>query len=172
MSDLTGLKLTKGYYSRDRKEAHTRRNVIETMALRIFNGTQAEYRKLPVGVREQYRETATGMYELGVDGPTAQRAESSNKRGFVYVITNKAWPEYVKIGRAFNPESRLSLYQTHSPKRDYELYGAVYFEDCFAAEAEIHARLSVQHRNGALGEWFNITPFLARHEINKLRSII
>ena len=34
---------------------------------------------------------------------------------------------------------------------------------------EIHARLD-EHR--AEGEWFALTPFIARHNINKLRSIL
>ena len=118
------------------------------------------------------QETAAHLYDLGVDIGTADRAEATEKRGFVYVITHPAFPGYVKIGRAYNPESRLRQYQTGCPHRGYELYAAIYFEDCYMAEKEIHARLDESYRNGALGEWFNISPFLARHNINKLRSIL
>jgi len=122
--------------------------------------------------RIEIRMTAAKMYDLGVDFSAAASAEHTEKRGFVYVITHPAFPGYVKIGRAFDPEARLRGYQTGCPHRAYELYAAVYFEDCHWAEKEIHARLEYEYRNGALGEWFNITPFLARHNINKLRSII
>jgi len=42
------------------------------------------------------------------------------KEGYVYVITNPAWPDWVKIGMAIDAEDRLNGYQTSSPMRDYE----------------------------------------------------
>jgi hypothetical protein len=135
-------------------------------------GGRPQYRGLPADERAAVIINAKVMYELGVDFTTAYINEGSTRSGFVYVITNKAWPDYVKIGRAFDPKQRLKDYQTGCPKRDYELYAAVYFKDCFMAEKEIHARLEESYRNGALGEWYNISPLLARHEINKLRSVL
>lgn len=61
----------------------------------------------------------------------------------------------VKIGRACNPESRLNSYQTGCPFREYRLRYAKYFDDCYTAEAEIHARLNAHQ---LVGEWYNIAP--------------
>ncbi|MEK9820466.1 MAG: hypothetical protein VW443_12860, partial [Pseudomonadales bacterium] len=37
------------------------------------------------------------------------------KEGYVYAIRNKAWPEWVKIGKAIDAQDRLNGYQTSSP---------------------------------------------------------
>ncbi|MGL4520252.1 MAG: GIY-YIG nuclease family protein [Phocaeicola sp.] len=43
------------------------------------------------------------------------------EEGFVYIISNPAWPDLVKVGMSVAPEKRLATYQTYSPKRDYKL---------------------------------------------------
>lgn len=43
------------------------------------------------------------------------------KAGYVYLITNPAWPEMVKVGSAIDVIDRLNSYQTYSPYRDYKL---------------------------------------------------
>jgi len=44
-----------------------------------------------------------------------------NRIDYIYIITNPAWPKYIKIGRATNIENRLRSYQTSSPYRDYQI---------------------------------------------------
>ena len=51
---------------------------------------------------------------------------NTTKAGYVYVITNAAWPEWVKVGMAIDADDRLNGYQTSSPFRDYELQYSVY----------------------------------------------
>ena len=182
LSDKTGERRTKvcsdcgttenivasGYCTACVKVRNDWTNAIESLGDRVA-GSRRAYRALSIAERALVRATAIQLYDLGVDVGTADRAEATEKRGFVYVITNPAWPDSVKVGRAFDPEARLRGYQTSCPDRDYELYAAVYFEDCHWAEKEMHARLLPC---GHGGEWFNISPFLARHEINKLRSLL
>lgn len=163
------MRLTK--YYKDDPAAVARRNGGRRIREQMTGGRRAFY-ALSSEDRAEIQAVATRMHDLGVDIASASRGEVTEKRGFVYVITHPAFPNYVKIGRAFDPESRLNGYQTGCPHRAYELYAAIYFEDCHWAEKEIHARLDESYRNGALGEWFNISPFLARHNINKLRSIL
>ena len=107
------------------------------------------------------------MYELGSDISVAGLAEKAVHSGFVYVITNKAWPDHCKIGRAFDPESRLGSYQTGTPHRDYKLTGSRYFDDAAMAEREIHMRLASAR---AEGEWFFMDPRAALVEIDKLQE--
>ena len=64
------------------------------------------------------------------------------KKGYIYIITNKAWPEYVKIGRTHNTKNRLKSYQTSSPFRDYEIYYEVYTENICLIE-NIFIKLSI-----------------------------
>lgn len=54
--------------------------------------------------------------------------------GYLYVITNPAWPGWCKIGRTTNIRSRLRTYQTGSPLRDYHLHYHRWVRDVVAAE--------------------------------------
>ena len=47
--------------------------------------------------------------------------DNAENSKYVYVVSNKAWPNKYKIGVASNPESRLSNYQTGDPNRGYEM---------------------------------------------------
>ena len=76
-------------------------------------------------------------------------------QGYVYAIRNKAWPDWIKIGKAVDAEDRLNGYQTSSPMRDYELIHSVYFDDRNKAERDAH---KVAERKGERkGEWFKLT---------------
>jgi len=81
---------------------------------------------------------------------------SDIKEGYVYVIANKAWPGWVKIGMAVDAEERLGGYQTSSPHRDYTLEHTVASNDRRKSEKEAHTRalpLSVDSK----GEWFKLS---------------
>lgn len=58
--------------------------------------------------------------------------------GFVYIISNAAWPSYYKIGMSQNPKLRLSQYQTYSPKRDYKLHHWSFWSDKADGERLVH----------------------------------
>jgi hypothetical protein len=73
------------------------------------------------------------------------------REGFVYIITNPAFPGYVKVGRALDPEDRLASFQTGDPLRRYKLEGYRYSKDRYAAEQSVHAALRPWW---AGGEWF------------------
>jgi len=87
------------------------------------------------------------------------------KEGYVYAISNAAWPEWIKIGKAIDADDRLSSYQTSSPMRDYKLVHSVYFEDRNVAERKAHTLAAFKtahpwnkHDNG---EWFKLTEIEA-----------
>lgn len=75
----------------------------------------------------------------------------------------------MKLGRAFDPESRLNGYQTGCPTREYELRHAVYFTDCHEAEEAVHARLAHLRMEG---EWFYISIAEAIEAIDIIKEII
>jgi len=77
------------------------------------------------------------------------------KEGFVYIITNPAWPDWVKIGMAVDAEDRLNGYQTSSPNRDYKLEYAVKVANRRKSETMAHKickKMGVDNK----GEWFNM----------------
>lgn len=84
-----------------------------------------------------------------------------------YVITNAAYPDWVKIGFTSKSEmtSRLRVYQTGSPFRDYEVYHEVLFDDAKLAEQEVHKRLK-QMGASKKNEWFKISKRLAANMID------
>ena len=69
------------------------------------------------------------------------------KEGYVYIIRNKSWPTYYKIGSTINIASRLEQYQSYSPLRDYEMAESYFVSDRFSEESKYHAAL------GAKNEW-------------------
>jgi hypothetical protein len=134
----------------------------------VAGGMEA-YRRLDKEARAKCRDAAVHLLEMGADYATAKSAESTDRRGFVYIIGNPAWPDFVKVGRAFDPESRLLSLQTGDPNRGYRLYRAVYFHDCYAAEREMHLRLEY-YRAG--GEWFALSHQYAEFALNYLRETL
>lgn len=75
--------------------------------------------------------------------------------GYLYAITNPAWPGHTKIGRTTNVTSRHRTYQTASPRRDYKLHYARWFPDVCRAERTLRDLFSGQRVNG---EWHLIHP--------------
>jgi len=75
--------------------------------------------------------------------------------GYLYVVTNPAWPDFIKIGRTININTRLRSYNTGSPFKDYELFYYRFFTDVCAAEQ------AIRHFYGGhkfRGEWYQMHP--------------
>ena len=90
----------------------------------------------------------------------------SIKEGYVYAITNPAWPGWVKIGMAIDADDRCNGYQTSSPFRDYTLEHMIVTNDRRAAEAEAHKlanKMAVETR----GEWFKLNIEQAKSILDK-----
>ena len=143
---------------------HRRRNAVVKLAERMVGG-RAIYRALDKYAKEKVMKGARRLQAAGASAGSAEQA--TEKSGFVYIITNPAWPEHVKIGRAYDPEVRLRGYQTSCPFRDFELAYAVYFEDCHQAEHAVHYILDKWRREG---EWFFADVEEATQLIDRLRE--
>ena len=87
----------------------------------------------------------------------------ANPQGEVYVIYNKAWPEWVKVGMAVDSTDRLKNYQTSSPFRDYALLYSYEVKDRRVAESAAHKRLSKECDN--INEWFKLPHAVANELI-------
>ena len=81
---------------------------------------------------------------------------TKTKEGYVYVITNPAWPDWVKIGMAVDAEDRLNGYQTSSPMRDYKLEYSVKSKDRRKSEKEAHTK-ALRKCDDSHGEWFKMS---------------
>jgi len=80
---------------------------------------------------------------------------SQSTKGDVYAITNSAWPEWIKIGKAIDATDRLKSYQTSDPHRAYTLRHSVSHENRHTSEIKAHKALELisdERRN----EWFKV----------------
>jgi len=88
-----------------------------------------------------------------------KRLENQNKHvdisgGYLYIITNPAWPKWIKVGMAMNVLARLRMYQTYSPLRDYQLvFHSEFMENRRETERLAHRALK-RAKLGQKGEWF------------------
>ncbi len=100
---------------------------------------------------------------------SALEKDKKVKEGYIYVITNLAWPEWVKIGMAIDAEDRLNGYQTSSPHRDYELKYTIETEDRRTLEQVAHkeaSKLASEYK----GEWFKLDVETAIEILNNLKE--
>jgi hypothetical protein len=81
---------------------------------------------------------------------------------FIYIIINKAWQDYIKLGRSNDVNNRLIQYQTGSPFRDYEIFYCKYVNDVTIIENYFSNNIEGSH------EWFKIDKYLAVDIIEKL----
>jgi len=76
-------------------------------------------------------------------------------KGDVYLITNAAWPEWVKVGKAGDANDRLKGYQTSDPFRSYQLHHTVSMANRHTAELAAHKALQVLSQDRR-NEWFRV----------------
>lgn len=109
-----------------------------------------------------------GRYKTFEDAAFSSLAKYPlTKEGQVYVITNKAWKGWVKIGMAIDAKDRCNQYQTSSPYRDYELKHSKYFNNRRKAEVKAH-KLCEKKAEDRNGEWFKMKIKDATKLINSI----
>lgn len=82
---------------------------------------------------------------------TGQRR--TDKAGWVYAVSNPAWPGYVKIGSALDIDKRLTSYQTGCPHRAYRLEASAYVADRVSTERELMEMFKADRHQH---EWFRL----------------
>lgn len=117
--------------------------------------------------RAEWRSVSDDLTELGATYEGAVTARETRRDGIVYVITHPRLTG-VKIGKAFDAESRLRGYQTGCPERAYTLsYVSTYTADCAALEKAVHESLASTRLQG---EWFAITVDQAVQSIKEINN--
>ena len=92
---------------------------------------------------------------------------ATSKEGQVYIITNPAWEDWIKVGMAIDANDRCNGYQTSSPMRDYRLEYSKEFNNRRTAETKAH-KLCKQKAKETKGEWFKLQ---IKEAINLIESI-
>lgn len=84
--------------------------------------------------------------------------------GYLYLITNNAWPGWIKVGTTKNINSRVRSYQTGSPFRDYSVVYSVKHPRYLDAEKKIKEQMhyfASEIRN----EWFKVDLQIAKDRL-------
>jgi len=99
-----------------------------------------------------------GTYKLG-----------NIKEGYVYVITNPAWPDWVKIGMAIDADDRCNSYRTSSPHRDFVLEYTVETDNRRTLEQAAHKEAR-KVASKTKGEWSKLDVETAIEILNNLKE--
>jgi hypothetical protein len=88
------------------------------------------------------------------------------KLGYLYIITNDAFPGWVKVGTTWDLEDRLHVYQTGDPFRRYRLeYSLCHpkFREAEKKIKEVMKHFALEIRN----EWFRIDLSFAKSRLDE-----
>ncbi len=87
--------------------------------------------------------------------------------GFIYIITNEQYPDWVKIGITKNLKRRLQTYQTYSPFRNFKILYSIQYHDCRLGERKIKEMMkyfALDIKN----EWYQVDFEIAKVRLDEL----
>jgi len=134
---------------RNRVESHNRKN-----SKRMFVNGKYVPQSHPLWKAGRYKSFDDAAFS------SLENYERSTE-GMVYIITNPAWPKWVKIGMAVDADDRCNGYQTSSPFRDYEVVATISTNDRRKAEAIAH-QIAEGMASDRRNEWFKLKKAQAR----------
>jgi tRNA 2-selenouridine synthase SelU len=86
------------------------------------------------------------------------------KLGYLYIVTNTAFPGWVKVGTTYNLKERLHVYQTCDPYRRYKLVYSLHHPDFRVAEQKL--KTSMKHFALEIkNEWYRIDLEMAKSRL-------
>lgn len=88
------------------------------------------------------------------------------KSGYLYIIQNKAWPNWLKVGITNNLDKRLQSYQTSSPLRDYVLLYSLHHPKYKEAEKKIKEAMK-PFAKSIKNEWFEVFFHIAKSRLDE-----
>lgn len=91
----------------------------------------------------------------------------STKKQYVYLITNEAWPGWVKVGITEDLKKRISQYQTSSPHRDYKIEYSYESDDARRIETLLKETLK-PFISKSRHEWYQVNLDLCRDQVEIL----
>lgn len=88
------------------------------------------------------------------------------KSGYLYIVINEAFPQWVKVGITTNLKDRLHLYQTCDPYRGYKLVYSLHHPQYKEAEKKIKETI-VPFALEIRGEWYRIDLSMAKSRLDE-----
>jgi hypothetical protein len=139
---------------RRRLKSHQKKN-----KTRMFVGAKYVTKSAPYHKPGNYSTTADVAFSEIED-----KIPNKNE-GHIYIVSNKAWKGWYKIGSALDATDRLKQFQTSSPFRDYKLEYKIKSKNRMYVEKEIHSRLKEKHEKR--NEWFKMDKDKAKRYIRE-----
>lgn len=155
-----------GYYSKDNPETKKRAN-----DRRAKGRITHQHRSLEEGPRAPLPDDVAKLRHLKrmyYRRNWRSRLADLNKGGWVYVISNPAFPGWLKVGMTDDYVKRLTQLNTGDPGRAYHYEMLAHFDDRATAEQEAHKHLLWAKHDGVLNEWFRTEPETARRIITDI----
>ena len=116
--------------------------------------------------------TVNWVYMYGQDTATKVRLEEANSKGrYVYVLTNVAYPDICKIGKAVTPSERVKQINGAGTVSEWVLKYALPVTDDFLVENLVHQMLEnlrLSSHQGSSREFFSISLEEAISTIEKM----
>tara|TARA_R100000951_G_scaffold115807_1_gene125159 strand:+ start:105 stop:740 length:636 start_codon:yes stop_codon:yes gene_type:complete len=107
-------------------------------------------------------KTKDGLLEVSNVG-------TNKKQGYVYVLVNPHFENWVKIGMAEDVDKRLSQFNTAYPKRDGQMVYTVKVSNMRKAEKKAHT-IAGKLAKRTEKEWFTLTVGQATDILNRVGS--
>jgi hypothetical protein len=86
--------------------------------------------------------------------------------GYLYIITNEAFPGWVKVGTTADLNQRLHVYQTSDPFRRYKIVFSLQHPQFREAEKKI--KQTMKHFALAIkGEWYEVDLGIAKSRLEE-----
>jgi len=130
--------------------------------LRMYVNGKYVSRKHPLWKSGKYRSFNDAAFSSFVN-------YNKTTKGAVYLITNDAWPEWIKVGKAGDAEDRLKNYQTSDPFRAYKLEHHVTVDNRHTGEVRAHEALEALSEDRK-NEWFKVDLTIAVRCIEALNE--
>jgi hypothetical protein len=87
--------------------------------------------------------------------------------GYVYLITNPAWTDFVKIGSSIDVMDRLNSYQTSSPLRDYKLEDYYFVWDRRKEETDLHNKFDYRNNEWCKAPLDDVKMLFAQRKLDR-----
>ena len=147
------------------KKWNDKRNVINnptTNANMLYINGKYISRKDP-----KYKMFRPGRYKISDGSIEAGNVGLNKKEGYIYVLVNPHFENWVKIGMAEDVDKRLSQFNTAYPKRDGQMVYTVKVSNMRKAEKKAHT-IAGKLAKRTEKEWFTLTVGQAIDILNRV----
>jgi len=145
------------------KKSNPKHNPVTNANMLFINGKYIS-RKDP-----RYKMFKPGSYKISDGSIEVSNIGISKKEGYIYVLINPIFENWVKIGMAEDVTKRLSQFNTAYPERDGQMVYSVKVSNMRKAEKIAH-RIAKKIAKRTENEWFTLTVRQAIDILNRLGS--